>query len=62
MGVIPINVNDRAERAYKQALEQAGGASGLTDTKVTDRWYWIYIGELFCTDVEGMGYRLSEAH
>jgi hypothetical protein len=56
LGVIPIGVNSRMERAYQEALKNAG-ATGLTDTKVTDRWYWIYLGDLVCTDVEGMGFR-----
>jgi len=53
--VIPIGVNDRAERAYRQALERSRG-TGLTDTKVTDRWYWIYVGMMVCTDISGTGY------
>jgi hypothetical protein len=56
MGVIPILVNSRAERAYNQAVERAG-ATGLTDTKVTDRWSYIFVGARFCTYVEGMGFR-----
>ena len=55
-GIVPIGVNSRLERAYKQAVHRAG-AIGLTDTAVTDRWYWIYIGELLCTDVRGTGFR-----
>jgi hypothetical protein len=58
-GVIPIAANTRTERAYQQALEKAG-ATGLLDTQVTDRWYWIYVGELFCTDVAGMGFRSGD--
>ncbi len=54
-GVIPLGVNDRAERAYDEAL-QASGGTGLTDVSVTERWYWIYVGDTFCTDIEGMGY------
>ena len=33
-GVIPIGVNDRAQRAYDEAVEGAD-ATGLTDTKIT---------------------------
>lgn len=58
MGVIPIAVNGRAARAYSQAVEDAG-ASGLADTRITDRWYWVFIGDMFCTDVAGIGYRLT---
>jgi len=59
-GVIPILVNDRAERAYKEAVESAD-ATGLTDTKITDRWAWIYVGEKFCTIVQGNGYRVEHS-
>lgn len=59
LGFIPIKVNSRIERAYQQALEKAG-ATGLMETQVTDRWYWIYVGDLFCTDVRGTGYRSAD--
>ena len=54
-GVFPIAVNDRAQRAYDEALTASGG-TGLTDVKVTERWYYAYVGDVFCTDVEGVGY------
>jgi hypothetical protein len=25
----------------------------LDDVKVTERWYYAYIGDVFCTDIEG---------
>lgn len=53
--LIPIKVNDRAARAYQQALERSGG-TGLTDTRVVDRWYWIYVGQMVCTDITGVGF------
>lgn len=55
LGLIPIAVNDRAQRAYDAALKNCGGA-GLTDVKVTERWYWAYVGNVYCTDIEGLGY------
>ena len=59
-GVIPIGVNDRAQRAYDEAVEGAD-ATGLTDTKITDRWAWVFVGEKFCTIVHGNGYRVEHA-
>ena len=56
MGVIPIMVNSRAERAYKQAVDDAD-ATGLTDTKITDRWSWIFHRR--STFVQGNGYNLG---
>jgi len=32
------------------------GATSLTDVKVKERWYYAYIGDVFCTDIEGVGY------
>jgi hypothetical protein len=49
--LIPIGVNDRTERAYKDAL--AHGGSQLVDTKLRAHWYFIGIGDLLCTSVEG---------
>jgi hypothetical protein len=57
---IPISVNDRVGRAYKQATD-GGRALGLTNTTVNERWYWIYIGTLLCTDVEGDAVRAASA-
>ena len=28
----------------------------MTDVKVKERWYYAYIGDVFCTDIEGVGY------
>ena len=58
-GVIPIAVNDRAQRAYDEALKASGG-TGLTDVNVTERWYWAYIGVVFCTDIDGVGYTAAQ--
>ncbi len=61
LGVIPAGVNGRAERAYQTALKNGGGADGLVDTTVRDRWYYAYIGAVLCTDIEGTTYRLAAA-
>lgn len=57
--LIAFGVNSRTERAYQQALENAQ-ATGLTESQVTDRWYYIGIGEMLCTDISGMGYRSAQ--
>src|SRR5262245_28820766 len=51
-GFIPIGVNERTQRAYDRAVANGRGTA-LIDTQVRDRWYYIYVGELLCTDVEG---------
>lgn len=61
MGVIPAGVNGRAERAYRHALENAGGADGLVDTTVRDTWSWVFIGEKLCTIIEGKTYKVAPA-
>ena len=44
-------------RAFIAALRASGG-SGLTDVAVTERWYWAYAGNVYCTDIEGLGYTI----
>jgi hypothetical protein len=52
LGIIPVNLNDRAERAYEQALEKAH-ATSLKDTAITESLYFTPIGPEFCTTVHG---------
>ena len=54
--VFPVAVNDRLERAYFQALERAN-ATSLTDTALTESWYFAVIGTVVCTKVEGLALR-----
>jgi hypothetical protein len=51
--IVPVSVNDRVERAYAQALAGAG-ATSLTDTSITESWYFTPIGPEVCTKVEGL--------
>jgi hypothetical protein len=55
-GILPINVNDRTQRAYDAALQRSGG-NALVDVSVRDRWYYIYIGGMVCTDIQGTAIR-----
>ena len=51
-GILPVQVNDRLERAYSEAL--GGRDRQLVDGKVRESWYVIpFVGYLLCTDVEG---------
>jgi hypothetical protein len=52
LGFIPVNVNERAERAYERALEKAH-ATSLTDTALTESWVFTPIGPEVCTEVRG---------
>jgi hypothetical protein len=49
-GIIPAGTNTRTERAYNEAL---GGHRGLVDTEIQYSWYYIGVGYLLCTTVEG---------
>jgi len=55
--VIPLNVNQRVERAYGRALARARGATALIDTQLRDRWYTaggiMIAGHIVCTDIVG---------
>jgi hypothetical protein len=55
-GFIPIAVNSRTDRAYRAALT-ASGATMLTDTTMTDSWFWTPIGMFLCTRIDGKGIR-----
>ncbi len=56
--LIPIGYFERAERAYRQAVQRAN-AEGLLNTTITERWYFVYVGGLYCADVAGVGFRTA---
>jgi hypothetical protein len=41
---IPLGLNDRVERAYKNALKSAPNATGLINVTYQENWYWWVIG------------------
>lgn len=41
-GVIPIGINSRTERAYKDALKNVPGSTALTDVTLDE--LWLYFG------------------
>jgi hypothetical protein len=58
--VIPIRVHSRAHRAYAEAVRRSS-AWGLTDTSITDRWYFAGAGTLLCTDIEATAIRTAQS-
>lgn len=46
--LIPIAVNNRAERAYRLLEAQAAG-DFITDVRVRERWIWGFVGTTYCT-------------
>jgi hypothetical protein len=58
--VIPIKVNDRAERAYMQ-LEAAAGGDFITDVRIQESWTYGCVGTLYCTKLQGKAIRPKSA-
>ena len=54
LGVIPINQNDRFQRAYTSALQRSGSAR-ITDIAISERWFWTPVGNGFVFHVQGIG-------
>jgi len=54
--LIPINVNRRAHQAYESLLEQAGPDAMVTDIKVQEKWFYAFVGTVYCTEMEGTAY------
>lgn len=50
---IPIGLDGRVERAYKEALESVPGATGLIDVSLEETWIWVVIGTLRTVDIQG---------
>ncbi len=50
---IPIALNSRVERAYREAVESVPGATGLINVTVQESWYWIVLGTLRKTTISG---------
>lgn len=48
---LPILLNDRYERAYKEAIEKVPGATALIDVTLEESWFWWVIGTTRCATV-----------
>ncbi|OQW63726.1 MAG: hypothetical protein BVN28_04150 [Nitrospira sp. ST-bin4] len=51
-GFIPINQNERFEKAYQNAVQKSGGAR-LTDVTISERWWWGYVLNGYVFKVQG---------
>lgn len=59
--VIPININERAQRAYEGLLQRAG-RDVVTDVKIQERWFYAFVGTGYCTVLHATAYpRVAEA-
>jgi hypothetical protein len=52
---IPININERAERAYASLRERAG-QDVIADVKVQERWFYAFVGTGYCTVLQATAY------
>ena len=52
---IPININDRHERAY-QILRAQAGDNYLTNIKIKESWTYGLVGTVYTTKLEGTLY------
>ncbi len=50
---IPIGLNSRTEIAYKNALANVPGSTGLTDITLEETWIWWVIGSTRCVKISG---------
>ena len=52
---IPININDRHQRAY-QLLSAQAGDNYLTNIRITESWTYGLVGTAYTTKLEGTVY------
>lgn len=48
---IPINVNDRLDRAYQVLRGQAGGDT-ITNVQMQENWTYAFVGTVYCTSLK----------
>ena len=53
--VIPININDRQEKAY-QILRGQAGNDYISDVKIKEAWTYGLIGTVYTTTIETTAY------
>jgi len=48
--LIPININNRHDRAFQQLRGQAGN-DYITDIKIQESWAWGFVGTIYKTTI-----------
>jgi hypothetical protein len=56
---IPINVNSRHDRAYRELLEKAGN-DAIADVRVSESWAYGLVGTTYWTIMEATAYPRSK--
>lgn len=54
---IPVNLNERVEHAYQNALESVPGATALMNVTLQENWYWWVLGSSKCITITGEAIR-----
>jgi len=57
LNFIPILLNERTERAYKDALQSVPGATALVNVTVQENWFWWLVGNSRCVTITGEAIR-----
>ena len=52
LNVIPVNQNNKIERAIEAAIQSKGGDE-LVDISVQESWFWAYVLNSYAVKVEG---------
>jgi hypothetical protein len=52
MNVIPVNQNNKIERAVERAIQSKGGDE-LIDITVQETWFWAYVLNSYAVKVDG---------
>lgn len=53
--MIPININNRHEQAYRQLLGMAG-RDYIADIKIEESWTYAFIGTVYTTTIKATAY------
>lgn len=53
--LIPININNRQQRAFEQ-LRKVAGDRLLTDIAITESWQWGFVGTVYTTRIDATAY------
>lgn len=52
LNLIPVNQNNKIERAVEKAIQSKGGDE-LIDISVQESWFWAYVLNSYAVDVQG---------
>ena len=52
LNVIPVNQNNKIERAIEAAIQSQGGDE-LIDISVQESWFWAYVLNSYAVEVKG---------